>query len=63
MFSQRFTEGQTGVAKFDEISATTMETMIKWMYTGELMNHKELEDLYIAADRYQVTELKVGFLG
>jgi hypothetical protein len=60
MFSHIYNEGKERVVIIEDISADAMEAFICWMYTGQLVNEFIVEDLYAAADKYFVDELKVS---
>ncbi|KAJ8666451.1 hypothetical protein QAD02_008113 [Eretmocerus hayati] len=54
-------ERNEGLIKIDDLSYETMFVLIKWMYTGctDLDSMRNLaEDLVVAADRYEICQLK-----
>ncbi|KAI6170341.1 TD and POZ domain-containing protein 2-like protein [Aphelenchoides bicaudatus] len=62
VFRQMFTtDSQENLSKkveINDISAETIEAFIKWMYTGNVCNEL-IEELYFAADKYLVHDLKL----
>jgi hypothetical protein len=62
MFSRNFKEGKDKKVTIEDIPADTMEALIYWMYTGKLVAEQEVENLFVVADRYLVSELKVNSL-
>jgi len=52
-------EAQTGIVKIEKMNYKTIEAMIQWIYLLEVENMEEVaEDLYRAADKYDVALLK-----
>jgi hypothetical protein len=65
MFStNNCTETQTGIIEITDIKANVMEALIKYMYLDKVGDLSSISiDLFKAADKYRVKELKVGFVG
>ena len=63
MFSHKDTsEKKTGCVALEDVDKSTCVLMLKFMYTGEVL-HQELGiNLLIAADKYDIQDLKVSNL-
>jgi hypothetical protein len=56
-------ETQTGIVDIKDIKADVMEGFIQYMYLGKVENLEPIAvDLFKAADKYNVSGLKVDFL-
>lgn len=62
MFSHNFKEDKEKVIQIEDMSADVMEDFICWMYTGQLVDHDEIESLFVVADKYLIDGLKVNVL-
>jgi hypothetical protein len=59
MFKNDYIEGQTKTVKITGIEESAMEEFIKWLHLGKADMNKHGKELFIIADRYQLTTLKV----
>lgn len=61
MFESSFLENSTGLVKVDDISGKTMEILLKYWYSGELLpswkDGDVIVELLYAAGKYQMTNL------
>jgi len=61
MFQQRnqnMVEQQKNVVDIVDLSAGTVERMLKYVYSGQLVNSEEDNELLAAADKYDLSDLK-----
>jgi len=53
------TESKTGIIKINDIKPAVIEALLKWIYQAEIVNMEEVaDDLYRAADKYDIDLLK-----
>ena len=59
MFKHDMKERNTGIVKIDDVSQDVMEEVLRFVYTGKVLNiDKMADDLLTAADKYQLDRLK-----
>ncbi|KAI6174482.1 hypothetical protein M3Y97_00995900 [Aphelenchoides bicaudatus] len=58
-FKKMLSGGEEKRIKIEDISLAGMEALVFWMYTGQLVNEKVVEDLFVVADQYNINDLKV----
>ncbi|KAI6174583.1 Spop [Aphelenchoides bicaudatus] len=58
MFSANYKESKEKRVKIDDISSDTLEAFICWLYTGQLNDESVADELFVAADKYIIEELK-----
>lgn len=59
MFMSKFKEGLTSTIEIKDIDEKTMEHLVKWLYTKQLDESSPIDNLFVAADKYDIKILKV----
>ena len=58
MFQSDMVEAHEGVVKIEDIEEETVEKMLEFVYSGEISDiGGQLENLFYAADKYQIEGL------
>ena len=57
MFEINMAETKSGEVKIEDMSASTLERLLEFIYTGEVADMQEVMELLYAADKYQMSDL------
>jgi len=57
MFETNMAETKSGEVKIEDMSASTLERLLEFTYTGEVTDLQEVTELLYAADKYQMSDL------
>lgn len=59
MFENKMKENQENLIEINDIDDNIFEALFKLIYLGEIQDIKDIcDDLFIAADKYQIQDLK-----
>jgi hypothetical protein len=62
-FCKLYNEGKEKTIKIVDMKSDSVQVLIKWLYLGILDDpNKFAKNLFTAADKYNIQQLKVGFL-
>lgn len=53
-------EAQTKVIEMKDVSENAIETLIRWLYLGEIESDDDVRGLFFLADKYFIENLKVN---
>jgi len=57
MFETNMAEAKSGEVEIEDMSASTLERLLEFTYTGEVTDMQDVMELLYAADKYQMSDL------